>query len=202
MHYRAIGAELYKKFVQIPLQQHNLRELSKKVNTADVRKKRRFISDFLLGTKLGLKDIGHAFNFAEQALGASDNPLSALVVYSKAMPSVMTVGALLPEFDYDGRKLQELGTIETCYDNAQHPRGRRARGFVHDLAKRPSRTRGLRKILLLPKCRAHHSTLAIQTGFEHLENTCMNPTWWDSLKAGEQNSLVTRMQESELHFWP
>ena len=39
-----------------------------------------------------------------------------------------------------------------------------------------------------------YTTLAIQTAFEHLENTCTNITWWDSLKSVEQRSLLRRMQ--------
>jgi hypothetical protein len=38
------------------------------------------------------------------------------------------------------------------------------------------------------------STLAIQTAFEHSENTCMNIEWWDSLRPVVQSKLVERMQ--------
>ncbi len=39
-----------------------------------------------------------------------------------------------------------------------------------------------------------YATLAIQTAFEYLENTCMQPTWWEGEKRAVQHLLIERMQ--------
>jgi hypothetical protein len=38
-----------------------------------------------------------------------------------------------------------------------------------------------------------YSTLAIQTAFEFLENTCMQPAWWDGEKPIVRKLLLDRM---------
>ena len=42
----------------------------------------------------------------------------------------------------------------------------------------------------------HYSTLAIQTAFEFLENTCMQPTWWEGGKPIIRRRLLDRMQSA------
>jgi hypothetical protein len=37
------------------------------------------------------------------------------------------------------------------------------------------------------------TTLAIQTSFEHIENTCIAPSWWESLRQIERDLLLQRM---------
>jgi hypothetical protein len=39
----------------------------------------------------------------------------------------------------------------------------------------------------------HYTTLAIQACFEHLENTCVRPEWWEAVRPFEQKLLVRRL---------
>jgi hypothetical protein len=39
----------------------------------------------------------------------------------------------------------------------------------------------------------HYTTLAIQAAFEHIENTCVEPQWWEGLRLVERKVLVYRL---------
>ena len=45
----------------------------------------------------------------------------------------------------------------------------------------------------LEQSKHHYTTLAIQTAFEHVENTCVEPCWWESLRLAERKVLVYRL---------
>lgn len=45
-----------------------------------------------------------------------------------------------------------------------------------------------------------YTTFAIQTAFEYLENTCMQPEWWEGEKPAVRNLLVERMQRGGNSF--
>jgi hypothetical protein len=111
------------------------------------------------------------------------------------MPSIMTVGGFSPEFDYDGLPLQRLGKVEDHYHQiglsivAQQNSAAVIFTWLQeaDVCDRFVSS-------LLTKDPALYSTLAIQTAFEHLENTCMNIPWWNDLRAVERDTLQRRMQ--------
>lgn len=120
--------------------------------------------------------------------------LSALVIRFKRLPSIMTVGGFYPEFDYVGRRLQQLGQAGTDYErvsfNIMASEGRaavaviwrkghdRCLAFARSYAEQPG---GL------------YTTLAIQTAFEHINNSCANPEWWEGLRPPEQRLLANRL---------
>jgi hypothetical protein len=119
----------------------------------------------------------------------------AAIFTFKKMPSIMTVGGFSPEFDYDGLPLQRLGKVEDHYHQiglsivAQQNSAAVIFTWLQeaDVCDRFVSS-------LLTKDPALYSTLAIQTAFEHLENTCMNIPWWNDLRAVERDTLQRRMQ--------
>jgi hypothetical protein len=129
------------------------------------------------GQQLGLNDVAAAFERAERELDSDTGAFSALVVFFCSAPTIMTVGAFLPEFDYDCRKLQTLGTQDICQAISCN---------ILAASGRASLCMTWLKGDLIPESFAYsfisqkpvlYTSLAIQTAFEHLENTCMNPTW-------------------------
>jgi hypothetical protein len=121
--------------------------------------------------------------------------IEGLIVCFKKAPTIMTVGGFSPEFDYQGRLLQRLGRAEATYERVGlsilATKGKAAVVFTWIAEADVCRRFALSFIeqdarLLL--------TLAIQTAFEHLENTCMNIPWWDSLRPVEREKLLERMQ--------
>jgi hypothetical protein len=118
-----------------------------------------------------------------------------MVVRFRRMPTIMTVGGFYPEFCFDGTRLQTLGNKEQIFEtvsfNILTADDRAAlamiwqKGHVNPLAFARSFER---------QPPNHYTTLAIQASFEHLENTCAEPRWWDNLKKVEQDLLLRRMQ--------
>jgi hypothetical protein len=147
------------------------------------------------GQMLGVRDMSKTFSTCEKLLvNKQFKDVHAAIFKFKKMPSIMTVGGFTPEFDYDGLLLQRLGRDESEYHQIglsieSLSRGGAVYHLDHDVevCDRFVNSRLAQDPIL-------YSTLAIQTAFEHLENTCMNIPWWDGLRAIERETLQRRMQ--------
>jgi len=161
-----------------------------------------FLRDYADGSQLGLRDIGAAFALSEKELVSETcNGVSALIVYFKTMPSIMTVGGFLPECDYHGNQLQLLGRSETIYQGISF--NILATGGCAALALLWSKGQNVAKSFaesFVAQNPERYATLAIQTAFEHLENTCMAPKWWENLRKVEQDLILRRMQIAGSHL--
>jgi hypothetical protein len=191
LHYRAVGAELYKKINAVNISEYDIGSFAR---TIDKRRK-AILHDLHYGQRLGLADAGRAFQRAEQELRSEGRGLRALIVYFRTMPSIMTVGAFFPEFDYNSRPLhQPLGREEPCQGitfNILASFGRAA--LCMTWLKEEAIPQAFAESFL-SQSPYLYTTLTIQTAFEHLENTCVTPGWWDNLKRVEQQALLLRMR--------
>jgi hypothetical protein len=105
----------------------------------------------------------------------------------------MTVGAFIPLYDYNGQRshyIEDFETIaQTVSFNILASEGHAAVAMLwfrdHDQIKPFADT-------YIGRSR----TLAIQTAFEFLENTCMQPSWWEGEKPIVQKLLLNRMQSA------
>jgi hypothetical protein len=192
LHYRAMAAELYKKINAVDSSRYHLDQLRK----CGDAKKFEFAKAFAAGNQLGLRDITRTFSICETILRDGDySRISGLAVLFKKKPTIMTVGGFSPEFDYAGKALQRLGNSEATYEQVG----------MSILATEGRACVVLTWISGATICRQLAdsfitqndtllTTLAIQTAFEHIENTCMNIPWWDSLRPMESKKLLERMQ--------
>jgi len=106
----------------------------------------------------------------------------------------MAVGGFYPEFDFNGHLLQTLGNpsleYETLSFNILASENRAALALIwrkgHDRCLKFARS-------FVEQRPDRYTTLAIQASFEHLENTCVRPGWWETLKLFEQKLLVRRL---------
>jgi hypothetical protein len=195
LHYRAMGAELYKKMNALDQARYHGNQLRQRSYNGD-QEKREFLAAYTFGTMLGLRDMSRSFSKCESILfNENYESVSGLTVRFKRMPTIMTVGGLSPEFDYDGRPLQRLGQKDKTYEQiglsiliAENKAAvvftwltdaQVCHDFVQSFIRQDS---------------ALLTTLAIQTAFEHIENTCMHIGWWDSLRPIERKKLSERMQ--------
>ena len=193
LHYRAMGAELYKKVNALNNIRFVIQQLKKR---RDPHRKLIELRALEGGHMLGVRDMAKTFTRCEEILvDERFDEVNAGVFKFKKMPSIMTVGGFSPEFDYNGRMLQRLGNAEMEY----HQIG------LSILAQQNSAAvvfTWLREadvcdrfvVSLLKSDPNLFTTLAIQTAFEHLENTCMSIPWWDGLRSVEQDALRVRMQ--------
>lgn len=192
LHYRAMAAELYKKINAVDAARYHLERVRKRGDA----KKLELSEAFEAGNRLGLRDMTRTFSICEAILRDEDySRVSGLVVLFKNMPSIMTVGGFSPEFDYTGKPLQRLGNSKATYEQvgvsilAAQDRACVVLTWVSGAAV----CRQLADSFITQNERLL-ATLAIQTAFEHLENTCMNIRWWDSLRPIEREKLLERMQ--------
>lgn len=194
LHYRTVASELYRKIRMVEATNYQIEALSKK------RKRNRdalqYLDAFNEGQKLGMRDGRLAFAECQRILKEDDyGALSALVIRFRRMPTIMTVGGFYPEFGFDGRPLQTLGDSNEFYEtisfNILSSEERAAvamiwsKGHLNPLAFARSYEQQPSNL---------YTTLAIQASFERLENTCVQPAWWDGLRKIEQDLLLRRMQ--------
>jgi hypothetical protein len=201
LHYRAMAAELYKKMNALEGARYNTERLQKQ-RRKDKEEKLVFLRAFEHGNELGLRDMARTFAMCETILANQDyERVSGVVVRFNKMPTIMTVGGFSPEFDYNGRLLQRLGMDQSTYEqiglSILATEDRAAVIFTWLADAEVCRTFVASFISQNPSVL---STLAIQTAFEHLENTCMNIDWWDTLKQIERQKLLERMQAAGSPF--
>jgi hypothetical protein len=190
-----MGAELYKKMNAMNVTRFLVERLKGK-RDRDTAEKLRFAQAFGDGHMLGLRDMSKTFGRCESVLVNKEYTQVHAAVFSfKKMPSIMTVGGFSPEFDYDERPLQQLGKIESEYHQIGFSiLSGQDRAFVIFTWLQEAHVCEKFVRSLLTKDPSIYATLAIQTAFEHLENTCMNIPWWDGLRPIERDMLLRRMQ--------
>ena len=199
LHYRTICSELYRKVCFYHMLLHQIEEQQKK-------KLDKRMMDVLkataVGQQLGIRDVGSIFmHVATDLFEQKYDQVSALVVHFKKLPSVMTVGGFIPLFDYHGKRSHYIEDLETIAQivsfNILVSEGHAAVAMLwskdHDQIKAFADSYIAQK----PE---HYSTLAIQTAFEFLENTCMRPAWWEGEKPIIRKLLLDRMQSAGVSF--
>jgi hypothetical protein len=195
LHYRAMGAELYKKMNGLEGARHQTR-LLKERNYKGNREQYELAKAYERGSELGLRDMTRTFSICESFLQKEDyRRINGLVLRFEKMPTIMTVGGFSPEFDYGGRRLQKLGDATATYEQiglsilAAEDRAAAIFTWIQDATVCLEFAQSLIK-----QDSRFFTTLAIQTAFEHLENACMNIPWWDTLRSIEREKLLERMQ--------
>jgi hypothetical protein len=200
LHYRTAGSELYRKVMSYYTLLHQLEEQQKKKPRNE--EAITFLTATAAGEQLGIRDIGTAFvRCATDLFAAKYDQVSALVVHFKKPPSVMTVGGFIPLYDYHGEPSQPIDDVETIAQtisfNILASEGHAAVAMLwfkdHDLVKPFAESYVAQK----PE---HYATLAVQTAFEFLENTCMQPTWWEAEPPIVRKLLLQRMQTAGTPF--
>ncbi|WP_369721926.1 hypothetical protein AB8Z38_34055 [Bradyrhizobium sp. LLZ17] len=197
LQYRTLASELYRKATAYHSILHQIEQQQK------TKRKNKEAIDFLMahavGTLAGVRDAGTAFETCATNLFAEKHDqVSALVVHFKKLPSIMTVGGFLAQFDYEGKPLQVLNDLETiaqivCFNilaAADHAT------VIFLWPKEHSKIGKQFADSLLAQGSSLYSALAIQTAFEYLENTCVSNDWWETQKPIIRTLLMNRMQSS------
>jgi len=170
-------------------------QLSNARSAAD-RAKLRFAQAHITGTKLGIADVAKTFVRCEDAiLNEKYDDIGALIVRFKKLPSILSVGAFSPEFDFLGRRLQSLSDLNLDEISLSILTAD-GKAIVILAWLKPNNISKQFSETFIAQPEDLRSTLLIQTAFEHLENTCANISWWDAIKNVERNSLIGRMQHT------
>jgi hypothetical protein len=196
LHYRAVAAELYRKMTGLTGFEETIANALKASTVKNTPARRAFARSHIRGTKLGLVDVGRTFKSCEDALfNQQYGDIYALVIRFRKCPVLMSVGAFSPEYDYNAKRMQDLSDAATHCDQVSlsivASYGKAA--VVMAWLKTATAPRHLAESLIQQR-HEHITTLIIQTVFEHLENTCMNISWWDHLRPIERKVLTERME--------
>ncbi|MCP3446183.1 hypothetical protein [Bradyrhizobium sp. CCGUVB14] len=195
LQYRTLASELYRKVSSYQSTLHQIeQQQSKKPKDKEAIE---FLKAQAIGTLAGVRDIGTAFDAcATNLFGQKYDQVSALVVHFKKLPSVMTVGSFLPQYDYNAKPLQLIYDLETIADivcfNILAAKDHAAVIMLWPKGQ-PKMGRQLADSFIAQNS-SQYSALSIQTAFEYLENTCVSMGWWDDQKPIIHKVLLNRMQ--------
>jgi hypothetical protein len=131
----------------------------------------------------------HAYNTADYSTYRF-----ALLNFQPTLP-IVVCGAFHVDFDFQGKQLQKLGLQCSDYEHltlnitATQDRCIVVFGWIGSDQGPPAQF--VRSFLELPDSRKSH--LLIQLAFEYLENTYINPLWWDQLSMQQKRSIQDRI---------
>jgi hypothetical protein len=192
--YRAVCFEYYKKVGALVLAQL-LRDKDRGRKPAAQRSFQEWLDLVEQGDRAGLNDLEHHKAAYDTRLLSSDfEEVRGYVIRLERPPSVLCSAAMFPEFDFEGRILQEMGDLSKpleliCVSSiAVEENGAVAFTWLS----------GQRTSLLL--CESLErvpieriSSALIRLMFQFSENIYLTPSWWNSLSKEVQVSLVRRL---------
>lgn len=197
LQYRSLASELYRKVTAYHTILYQIDEQkSKKPKNKDFIE---FLMTHAAGTLAGIGDVGTAFDECATNLFAGKyNQVSALAVHFKTLPSIMTVGGFLAQFDYSGKRIQLISDLHTiaqiaCFNILA------AADHAVMVILWPKEENAVGKKLaesFVAQNSSKYTALAVQTAFEYLENTCMNKQWWEGEQSIIRKLLMDKMKSS------
>jgi hypothetical protein len=192
LHFRAVGAEMYKKSGQVESFRANVEHYEKGKKTPD---KAQSFKRYLEMGEIALRELELSFSETSDDLKNNNFAnVSALIIEFEEPPSIMTVGAFAPAWDYDLLALQHIDDFNTSLKDVSlsllNADGRacaaiiwqNSEGIGHQFAT---------SLLNQPKERL--STMLIKTAFHLIENTCIETGWWNGLKNAQRHVIKTWM---------
>lgn len=190
--YRAVCRELFQKRI------HNtsvdrMRMLDQGRPLA-VQEHIQRIADFQkLGTLMGLAEIQHhKTQYDEILLRAAFDEYRRLVIWFSCIPDVLSTGSFAPEYDFFGNTLQRM--IDPGLEHIAVsivPAG--SAGFVMLGWQKHSDSICIpfaQSLLSTPTDRLGDA--AVRLVFEHIENTYLRPSWWETLTRNVRQALIRR----------
>lgn len=198
LHYRALAAQFYKNRNFEESANTELLRLPEQSEDADTAAKIERFQWLSFISMKGSADVSEAIRECHLALqNAKYDKVRALIVRFNSAPTLMAVGAFRPEFDYLGRRLQDLSQPGQAGEYvALHVLVSDGKAVVlltwlssDEIAERFARSFANRRGDRL-------TSLAVQTAFEHVEEVCMSADWWNGLPLRDQSDLLDRVKDA------
>lgn len=192
--YRALSKEIYaKKFAirSIPL----LRKGDVGRNPVEQVQLQKDLYLHEQALRLSLRDLESSWKDYQAAFFSSDyDRFSAYLVFANAAPDFAVSGGLYPEFDFQGRAIQNLAApgrldLITCTVLPLQPGGVIA--FVWDSKSAKSCNVLASSLDKLPPGEVPDAL--VRFTFEHFENSYASPRWWEGLQERQRQRLLGRM---------
>ena len=155
----------------------------------------------LLGTRKAIQDIGQWKFEYDKAYNERDYSRFhyAAVMFDEILPFAVC-GGVVPEFGFDGQKLQYIGRralkLEHIAFNVSVIEGRTVGVFGWLGEDNGFSRRFAESFLQLPEIEMADALLRF--AFEHVENLFLKPSWWQSVSAKTQNNLLKRIKNGTI----
>jgi hypothetical protein len=193
--YRAICRELMAKRGALRLNP-TLREGDRGLGVGSQRAWQDKMLGHEIGMALGLTDLEHAKRQFEETLRTREfSRVRKLLIEFDSSPAVLACAALTPEFDFDGRKLQDLNDLATTMDmvtfslvGTSSGKGASVFSWIDDSHVASQFVASVDAIA--PDDLPHR---LVQFSFESFENIYWSPEWWESLSDTARKALIMRM---------
>lgn len=148
------------------------------------------------GTSLAMKDLEYAKDRLEAAIVSGNySNIHGAVYHFDRTPALLASSPFTPEFDFDGRLLQDLNDAERIADVLTFSMigdgaGAGAAAFVW-VDDAPAVVRFISSAQQIPKSQVPHRL--VQFALECFENVFWSPEWWDALDERTRTTLLQRM---------
>jgi hypothetical protein len=191
--YRAFAKEFYAK--EGALQLSSLRHQADRGMSIDAQMEVQ-MNNFLteVGTMAAMEDLRYHKSYFDADLENNDfsNVRSVIFTFDH-IPPVMVCGGINPDFDFNGRELQDLMELTTRAENISMSsyydgeKGIIAFSWLknsHDVCKKLMDS-------LLEKDESLHSAILVQYMFKNFENIYVSPEWWGTVSASAKDALLS-----------
>lgn len=148
------------------------------------------------GTSLAMKDLEHAKDRLQAAIVSGDySSVHGVVYHFDKTPALLASTPFTPEFDFNGRLLQDLNDAKRTADVLTFSMigagvGGGAAVFVWT-DDAPAVVRFISSVQKIPTSHLPHRL--VQFALECFENVFWSPEWWDSLDDQTRTTLLQRM---------
>jgi hypothetical protein len=195
--YRALSKEVYaKRFANrmVPL----LRRQDKGRDVLYQVGLQKFLYLHEQALRLSLRDLESAAADYREAFLASDyDRFSAYLIFTDKSPDFAVSGAIHPEFDFQGRTIQDLSTPNfldlVTYTVLPSSSGGIVT-FAWDAESASSCQKLVASLDRLP--REEVPDALVRFTYEYFENCYANPCWWDSLSGEQKDRILCRISLS------
>ena len=133
-------------------------------------------------------------DYEEIYLSGDFDRMSAYLVFTHRRPDFAVIGGVFPEFDFEGRSLQNFATpwrLDLLTYSTVPFQGSGAVAFVWDSARCSSCVQFVRSLAMISD--AHLPDVLVRLAFEHFENTFADPRWWEGLSSSERDQFQLRI---------
>lgn len=154
----------------------------------------RFIDAYEAGASKGLAEIQRQKDLCDEILinSAYDRNQSVIIRFADA-PDVLSAGGFCPEYDFHGRQMQRMSDpspLATVSVSVLPNDGGGIAVFGWERQCDNVCVPFVESLTALPK--EDISNAIVRLVFEHIENTYMRPSWWESLNAETRSALLRR----------
>ena len=196
--YRALAREFYTKRAATRLQ-GLYRDKDKGKTPAEQGQIQSMAQLHNIGLKAALQDTDHYKSLYDGLLESREyKTVRAYIIEFETAPPVMCSGAVYPEQDFGGVKLQDVADIRNTPDllcfTSFHGGERGAVAFSWLVESDRTCRAFVESLRAIPN---EFVTAALSRFFfTHCENVHIEPDWWESLSEETRNAVIERVKES------